>query len=348
MNTLACLKSHSQIEGVNLPSKLISGGDEKVIRMFDAPFSYVKVFNSLHPEAKEINLRFNEQRTNEEMEILLGQDAAKKQPLGLMNKPTIVLANQNLRVDEEEGGGFGGEYDPTKFLSNTKTDTLANNQITEPPVEDVLMLKTLWPETQKLYGHAFEVFCITASHDGTCAASACKAKDKKYAEIVIWDLRKAGSSAVVPVSKVAAHGLTVVQMEFSKDDLKLLSCSRDRQWCLFSRNSTDSFEFTLLKKVKDAHTRIIWGINWSHDDALFATASREKSKSVKVWNAIADVGSLHSELPNDENPSATAVQFFPSKINKSSQYALLVGLESGDINIWALQDKVWMKLLSLP
>jgi len=36
-----------------------------------------------------------------------------------MNKPTVVLANQKMRVDEEEGG-MNGDFDPTKYLSNTK------------------------------------------------------------------------------------------------------------------------------------------------------------------------------------------------------------------------------------
>ena len=43
----------------------------------------------------------------------------KKQPLGLMNKP-VMLANEKMRVDEEEGGMNVGEFDPTKFLSNPK------------------------------------------------------------------------------------------------------------------------------------------------------------------------------------------------------------------------------------
>lgn len=98
MNALSVLKNQTQ-SGVNLPSKILSGGDEKVLRLFEAPFSFVKIFNELNPDAKDINLRFNEQMTNEEVEKLIGADAAKKQPLGLMNKPTMLLANQNLRVE---------------------------------------------------------------------------------------------------------------------------------------------------------------------------------------------------------------------------------------------------------
>ena len=38
-------------EKINLGSKIISGGDEKVIRLFEVPYSYVKNLNSLHPDA---------------------------------------------------------------------------------------------------------------------------------------------------------------------------------------------------------------------------------------------------------------------------------------------------------
>lgn len=73
------------------------------------------------------------------------ESEAKKQPLGLMNKAPILLANKGLRVDEEEEGGVGGEFDPMTVLTN------ANKQkeiikVNEPPVEDILMARTLWPE----------------------------------------------------------------------------------------------------------------------------------------------------------------------------------------------------------
>ena len=143
MNTLATLKVNSS---VNLPSKILSGGDEKVLRLFESPFSFVKIFNQLNHDAAEVNLRFSDNKTNEEIESLIGSEV-KKQPLGLMNKPVIVLANQKMRVDEEEGGGIGPDFDPNKILSNTKdkADELIED-IVEPPVENVLMSKTLWPE----------------------------------------------------------------------------------------------------------------------------------------------------------------------------------------------------------
>jgi hypothetical protein len=166
----------------------------------------VKIFNQLNPEAATLNLRFSETKSNQEIESMIGSEV-KKQPLGLMNKPVIVLANQNTRVDEEEGGGIGPDFDPNKILSNTKGDELIDD-LAEPPVEDVLMSKTLWPEQQKLYGHAFEVFCVASSHKGDCAASSSKAKDKKYADIIIWDLRKGQTS--IPCCKLSAHNLTVV------------------------------------------------------------------------------------------------------------------------------------------
>ena len=44
----------------------------------------------------------------------------------------------------------------------------------EPPVEAHLLQNTLWPETQKLYGHGYEIYCAAASPDGRYVASACK------------------------------------------------------------------------------------------------------------------------------------------------------------------------------
>jgi WD40 repeat protein len=100
----------------------------------------------------------------------------------------------------------------------------------------------------------------------------------------------------------------------------------------------------LIKKVKDAHSRIIWGLSWSSDDSLFVTASREKQKSVKVWHGInsSEVGVPHSELPEGENPSATAVRFFPNRVRGCE--ALIVGLETGNINVWIRETEKWIRI----
>lgn len=132
------------------------------------------------------------------------------------------------------------------------------------------------------------MYTVATSNKGDLAASACKAQEHKYADIIIWDLTK--GQTTVPACRLNGHKLTVVQLQFSVDDQYLLSCSRDRQWCLFKREAADSFNFSLVKKVKDAHSRIIWGISWSHDDHFFATCSREKQKSVKVWYGPASEG----------------------------------------------------------
>jgi hypothetical protein len=35
-----------------------------------------------------------------------------------MNKAPILLGNKGLRVDDEEEGGVGGEFDPMTVLTN--------------------------------------------------------------------------------------------------------------------------------------------------------------------------------------------------------------------------------------
>ena len=62
-----------------------------------------------------------------------------------MNKPAVLLANKGMRVDEAEEGGAGAEFDPITVLSNQKK-TVEVLKVKEPPVEDVLMARTLWPE----------------------------------------------------------------------------------------------------------------------------------------------------------------------------------------------------------
>ena len=76
------------------------------------------------------------------------EESAKKQPLGLMNKPQILLANKGTRVNEQETGGMNENFDPVSVLTNTKQrDEQLHEAALVVPVEDVLMSRTLWPES---------------------------------------------------------------------------------------------------------------------------------------------------------------------------------------------------------
>lgn len=50
LNTIALLNNSS--EGMKMPDRLLSGADEKVIRLFEAPYSFVKTINSLDERIK--------------------------------------------------------------------------------------------------------------------------------------------------------------------------------------------------------------------------------------------------------------------------------------------------------
>ena len=62
-----------------------------------------------------------------------------------MNKPAVLLANKGMRVDEELEGGQGADFDPITVLSN-KNKVKDVIEVSESPVEDILMARTLWPE----------------------------------------------------------------------------------------------------------------------------------------------------------------------------------------------------------
>lgn len=84
--------------------------------------------------------------------------------MGLSNQPTIVSTADESSVIE----------------------TPSNDAKLDPPTEETLMQNTLWPETQKLYGHGYEVYALCANADGTLLASACKATSVLHAAIILW------------------------------------------------------------------------------------------------------------------------------------------------------------------
>ena len=101
--------------------------------------------------------------------------------------------------------------------------------------------------------------------------------------------------------------------------------------------------FALQHRIK-AHARIIWGVSWSWDSKLFATASRDGI--VKVWCNIGLNSTSKPIATISVGQPVTAVAFTQqhganasSKQHESQthQYMLALGSETGIVSIWQLQ-----------
>lgn len=249
--------------------------------------------------------------------------------LGLSNKSVSISAAQA----PTEKRHIKDQYPENYFVAS---------QLSQPPTEETLMQNTLWPENQKLYGHGYEVYSITATSDGRFLASACKATNEEHARIILWD-----TQTWKQVDSLASHNLTITQMRFSPNDQFLLSVSRDRRFSLFSRTeSIDGKPTYTLKSVSDKsngiHQRIIWSCDWTKDSQIFATTSRD-GKAV-AWRISTDdeknsLGNVKAVAVLDvKSESITAVAFAHHK-SRDGAYLAALGCESGQIIICRLNEK---------
>ncbi|ORY39773.1 WD40 repeat-like protein [Neocallimastix californiae] len=131
--------------------KYICGADEKVLRVIQAPLSFVKTFNKF----KGIDY----------MEI---DDNQEDRPISA-SLPSLGLSN--------------------KAVSQPDTNTQLLEGIDSPPIENYLCNYTLWPEIQKLYGHVYEIMYVTTTHDFRIAASVNKAAKPEHATIRLWNTK---------------------------------------------------------------------------------------------------------------------------------------------------------------
>ncbi|PHH59245.1 hypothetical protein CDD81_3525 [Ophiocordyceps australis] len=182
-----------QIHGYDLncigwlgPHRLVSGADEKLMRVFAQPRALRRLLSRLAGDEA-------------------GDEAADDVP------------------------------DAADMPEPTALDTLSH-----PPLEETLSRHTLWPETEKLYGHGYE---ISPNHAVI-----------RLFETTRWtELRP----------PLIAHSLTATRLRFSLDDALLLSVGRDRQWATNPKG----------------HSRMILDAAWAPpapDSLVFATAGRDK------------------------------------------------------------------------
>ncbi|CAI2384101.1 unnamed protein product [Moneuplotes crassus] len=312
------------------PDHLVAGADEKILRVFNSPFTFVKSANKYNQD----DLRFVEDMTNEEVEnaILGKKPEVASMTLGLMNKP--VMPKRNQRVDEaKEGGTTVDDFEPDVLTNqlNVGEELIEDTDNDIMLTEEYLMTKTRWPERSKLYGHAFEIHCVATTKAGDYIVTAARSKQKKYSNIFVWTVE-----SLNPICQIPVHDFTIHQMEFSPDDKYLLCVSRDRQFSVLERSGNLEEPFKIVQVQKQAHKRILWCCSWAHNSKYFATGSREKVNSLKFWeyceekNQWAEESKIEKGLNN-----VTSVAFFPGFLNLGSpSFGVVVGVDSGELSIW--------------
>jgi elongator complex protein 2 len=291
-------------------SQFVSGADEKLLRVFNEPKAVAQLLEKLCGFGGD--------------HVQLMPDAANIPVLGLSNKAIEAVAD-----DAEVPATHHNDRDAIDPASVVHKSTLA---LDYPPLEDHLSRHTLWPETEKLYGHGYEISCLAASHDGSIIATACKASSIDHAVIRLFETKD--WHEIKP--PLTAHSLTVTRLRFSADDKYLLSVGRDRQWAIFQRSEEIGHDFILLEANPKGHTRMILDAAWAPTKTpIFATAGREKQ--VKIWAKEDDAGFKVVATIPEEHP-VTAIDFL-NIADEELRTFLAVGTEAGVFKVYCFAVK---------
>ncbi|GAB2297006.1 Elongator subunit elp2 [Dionaea muscipula] len=291
--------------------RFVSGAEEKVARVFEAPLSFLKTLS--YATSQNSNIL---EGIPDDVHVL----GANMSALGLSQKPIYVHATHET-LDKNSNDGL----DTLESIPDAIPVTL-----TEPPIEEQLAWHTLWPESHKLYGHGNELFSLCCDHEGKLVASSCKAQTVSVAEIWLWLV---GSWKAV--GRLQSHSLTVTQMEFSHDDNFLLAVSRDRHFSVFTikRTGSDEISHELIAR-QEAHKRIIWACCWNPCANEFATGSRDKM--VKIWAVDGGGTSVKQLLTLPTFRSGVTALSWLGLDQRVSHGLLAVGMEHGLIELWSL------------
>lgn len=271
------LSSHvNKTSGINV-IELISGADEKVLRIFQAPKQFYLKLGMPYDESVP--------------------DSAELPALGLSNKTVESAAQQQAQAQQ-------------------------NSSL--PESEGDLVRNSLWPETDKLYGHNQEISSLALSSDRRYLATAAKSHLAADAALRIWT-RESDDAKWTCSSVVPAHNLTVSCLAFSLDSKYLLSVSRDRNFCLISPQTG-----SILSK-HEAHSRMIFTADWVSNDS-FLTGSRDKT--VKYWRI-----NQAEQFPTTSAPLLVQSLTFENGVTAlavKDSSLLAVGDEFGNIFIYKL------------
>ncbi|CAF4983251.1 unnamed protein product, partial [Rotaria socialis] len=137
--------------------RFVSGADEKILRVFDAPKNFLENFSRI-------------------TKINVDEDIARAQSLPEgANIPALGLSNKAIfDSDENQTTTIVNEENPMTVDALYKEGFFKATILSEPPLEEHLLQNTLWPEIQKLYGHGYEIIAVASNPSGSIVASSCK------------------------------------------------------------------------------------------------------------------------------------------------------------------------------
>ncbi|KAF7433336.1 hypothetical protein PC9H_005286 [Pleurotus ostreatus] len=283
----------------------VSIADEKVIRIFEAPKSFVDTLDGLG--------------------VVSFSDTEKQRPQAA-SVPALGLSNKAISDGR------------SKLILTELADTPAS---VRRPFEGELASITLWPETEKVFGHGYESIALASSTSKHLIATACRATSAEHAVVRIYDTEK----YKLVGEPLQGHSLTVTRIAFSPDDRYILSVSRDRSWMLSELQPNGGYAPRVADK---SHGRIIWDCAWSDDGEIFATASRDKT--VRIWSMKDNEGKSKwapaATIKTKESATSVDLCGLPSQEKR----VLAIGLESGEIIIFTNprgSPSDWQQHLSL-
>lgn len=297
IKTIACIST------IQNRHRIITGSDEKEIRVFDAPKTTLRIL-------KDAAIGYRDGMDDDDDDELTRVDRAFIPSLGLSNKASAVDAAEEDEAEQEDDGP-SNDMNEGEVMNNDGTKRTSNDDGSSAswermrlPLERDLGAVSLWPEVQKLFGHDTELHCLTSTVESrtagvtdnnnerqqqeppmTLVASSAKARDVDAASIRIWD---ATSSDSIPCIQVltGGHKSTVATMSFSRSGNMLVSSGKDRRICLWDKTLDQTNGLFARSWYKDlAHKRIVWSIHFCPiDEYVFGSGSRDGC--IKIWHVI--------------------------------------------------------------
>lgn len=281
----------------------VSGADEKILRTFTKPQGVAELLEKL-------------------CNISSGDSLPESASM-----PALGLSNKAVSQDEEPEGEE--RQDTVMDSSSNIYQVIAELQTA--PLEEHLQRRTLWPEVDKLYGHGYEITCVSASQDSSVIATACRANSAKHAVIRLYET-KAWQELSNPLEY---HQLTVTRTQFSPDDKYLLSVSRDRNWAVWKSTGNNYELFSSQEKSSTGHNRIIWDCSWAPlefgSTRMFVTASRDKTLRLWKQNVSGNEEVWETVATEKFADAVTACDVLQKTVDGALK--VVVGLDNGEVHL---------------